>query len=830
MRILFLRFANINSLAGEWAINFEDPAFRDGLFALTGPTGSGKTSVLDALSLALYGRTVRQKISKETNEVMTRGTSSALSEVTFETHGQRFLCTWSQHRARAKTGGNLQPAKRSLTCLTNGKTLCERLNGMDDAVARATGMTFEQFTRSVLLAQGQFDAFLKAKDDERSGILEQVTGTEIYSEIGAEVFARYQQERDKVALLTQQQASVRVLDDESRAALLCECTAAREAKRELSDAVERLQREHAWLDHLNTLRGELVRLQQEGVAYDDRVRQSAPVLERLARAEAARAVDVVYAKADAIRKLAWQRVKVWASRPVDVAAAAAALDDWRRELAVADRLLTHPEAGPPTAEERGWPLVRCALFSLEANRAHSAALPALDAFRINKDAAQAERARAESERAARRPDLESTLRLAREKVELVKRVASLEDQRALLEQGFPCPLCGATEHPYSSGIPLPELAAAQKELDGIEQRLRNLEQAVEAARGAAESAEAALLRQENAVRVFEQGLRDAQARYESSREELKERIASGEEVVREVQAVTDKLKAALVSAGFSNEPHWLDARWNDKDVARSQALKEELAQTGSSLKGRRSQTEELLSRKMSEALTQRSIEEVLAERTEKRAALEQQTQRVADLQAALKADDEAVLLRREQGTALEAQKALFAHWESLNSWIGGENGARFKRYAQGITLRRLLQMANPHLARMTRDRYEMAWAPESQELLPEMIDREQGDVRRAVSNLSGGETFLVSLALALGLSGMASGQLRVDSLFLDEGFGTLDEDALDTALETLAGLQRQGKLIGIISHVPAIKERVRTQIQIVPQAGGRSILRGAGIV
>ena len=140
------------------------------------------------------------------------------------------------------------------------------------------------------------------------------------------------------------------------------------------------------------------------------------------------------------------------------------------------------------------------------------------------------------------------------------------------------------------------------------------------------------------------------------------------------------------------------------------------------------------------------------------------------------------------------------------------------------------QVANPHLARMTRDRYEMVWDPASPELVPEMIDREQGDVRRAASNLSGGETFLVSLALALGLSNMASGRLQVDSLFLDEGFGTLDEDALDTALETLAGLQRQGKLIGIISHVPAIKERIRTQIQIQPQAGGRSILRGAGVI
>jgi len=95
-------------------------------------------------------------------------------------------------------------------------------------------------------------------------------------------------------------------------------------------------------------------------------------------------------------------------------------------------------------------------------------------------------------------------------------------------------------------------------------------------------------------------------------------------------------------------------------------------------------------------------------------------------------------------------------------------------------------------------------------------------------NLSGGETFIVSLALALGLSRMASKNVRVDSLFLDEGFGTLDDDALETALDTLAELQQDGKLIGVISHVPALKERISTQIQVIPETGGRSSLSGPG--
>ncbi|MCP4673316.1 MAG: hypothetical protein GY857_18660, partial [Desulfobacula sp.] len=99
---------------------------------------------------------------------------------------------------------------------------------------------------------------------------------------------------------------------------------------------------------------------------------------------------------------------------------------------------------------------------------------------------------------------------------------------------------------------------------------------------------------------------------------------------------------------------------------------------------------------------------------------------------------------------------------------------------------------------------------------------------RSTKNLSGGESFIVSLALALGLSNMASRNVRVDSLFLDEGFGTLDEQALETALEALAGLHQKGKLIGVISHVATLKLRIATQINIMPLSGGKSSISGPG--
>jgi exonuclease SbcC len=125
------------------------------------------------------------------------------------------------------------------------------------------------------------------------------------------------------------------------------------------------------------------------------------------------------------------------------------------------------------------------------------------------------------------------------------------------------------------------------------------------------------------------------------------------------------------------------------------------------------------------------------------------------------------------------------------------------------------------------DRYLLI-RDDSQPLELNVVDNYQAGEIRSTRNLSGGESFIVSLTLALGLSQMASKKVRVDSLFLDEGFGTLDEETLETALESLSALQQEGKLIGIISHVSALKERISTQISITPLSGGRSMLSGPG--
>ena len=201
MRILKVRVQNINSLKGNWSINLEDPAYAaGGLFAICGPTGAGKSSLLDAICIALYGSTPRLGyLTGSTNEAMTRGTGIMESEVTFLAKGVRYRALYSQRRARNQADGRLQSANIELSRWNDEINNWEILEGkykqrFSERIEEITGLTFSQFTRSALLAQGNFSVFLKAKEDERSNALEAITGTEIYSQISQAVYERYRTE------------------------------------------------------------------------------------------------------------------------------------------------------------------------------------------------------------------------------------------------------------------------------------------------------------------------------------------------------------------------------------------------------------------------------------------------------------------------------------------------------------------------------------------------------------------------------------------------------------------------------------------------------------
>jgi exonuclease SbcC len=161
-------------------------------------------------------------------------------------------------------------------------------------------------------------------------------------------------------------------------------------------------------------------------------------------------------------------------------------------------------------------------------------------------------------------------------------------------------------------------------------------------------------------------------------------------------------------------------------------------------------------------------------------------------------------------------------WQIMRGLIGSHDGSKFRKFAQGVSLDILTHHANKHLQQLS-ERYRLQ-RQEHVDLTLEIIDQFQANCTRPMSSLSGGESFLVSLALALGLSDLAGRNVRIDSLFIDEGFGSLDADALDAAISTLESLHQQNKTIGVISHIDLVKERIHTKINVRRLSAGSSTL------
>ena len=288
----------------------------------------------------------------------------------------------------------------------------------------------------------------------------------------------------------------------------------------------------------------------------------------------------------------------------------------------------------------------------------------------------------------------------------------------------------------------------------------------------------------------------------------------------------DIFKAALASSDFIDEADFMRSRL---PTAERHSLTEQQQQISDTLKQAQSllaQTMQALTKKKAEPLTTEERETLVQQQHLAQNELHRLIEAIGAMSQQLKDNEEKKGNQQAQRQAIAQQKETLQVWRQLNELIGSSSGKKYRTFAQGLTFDIMVTHANAQLHKMS-DRYLLA-RDDNNPLELNVIDNYQGGEIRSTKNLSGGEGFIISLALALGLSQMASHNIRVDSLFLDEGFGTLDEESLDIALDTLTSLQQEGKLIGVISHVQALKERILTQIQVDKLSGGFSKITGPG--
>ena len=1220
MKILRLQFKNLNSLQGEWSIDFTRPEYvSDGIFAITGPTGSGKSTILDAICLALYGQTPRLgKITKSSNELMSRHTGECFAEVTFSTLSGTFCCRWSQHRSRRRPDGEFQAQKHEISDAVTGQIIQSKVQETQQAIEERTGMDFDRFTRSMLLAQGGFAAFLQAEPDRRAPVLEQITGTEIYSTISIKVHERQRSERTKLGLLQADSDAVRLLGDDELTRLESDQALNLELERELSRQVEEASAALRWLQEVARLEEALAGIDNEAAALDAEREAFLPDANRLALARSAAALEHLFAPLqmqrgelhrdtrdlfakealrpamDAALRDAESRYEttesqlrsaieaVATARPIiaqirlldaQIAEKLRACDIRKQELESLDerhrQLESERNTIAGTLESvqadlqtlRSWQdehrgdaeLViglsgirhaldelhradqRVAVAASEVSSARVKVQEARDETATLGPDAAASKARLDEARKAlddlrgsyksqlggstlkslrfdldllrerrrlleeiaalyvsgkelapkitditsgihvleeKRSDSEVRFNLAQklfdmvereaasleERMILAARVRSLEEERQLLADGQPCPLCGSIHHPYAE--------AAGSLPDGDDQALRNAKQAVQEQAAALKSLEIGIAECRKEIEQMEQRrteiaeMREIQVRrclellsaaaitvpareaepvvlaglveaadklgelagkidhLETIEERISEaeadlqqrqetsnagerRLEQADERLRSLQAdllrIEKEHEAAicerdarrkslfgmiesfvagqdtsdpdgLVAALAARSARWqeesdrgtsLEHTWQNSDVAlknlgvQLETLGKELSakraavsDASDAIEADRRERVRLFESKDPDAEEQRldnivlQLREALDEAGDARACARQELvvldtalqdlkrnievrrndiesfedafgrqlllkgfpdetaflgarlpeserMRIEQLAAGLerravdiesRKNDRAARLReeldrglstmpsdevsamfeklqerlrnvrgevgaiarliedneraagelRKKAEAVEAQKSECRRWDILHDLIGSADGKKYRNFAQGLTFEIMIAHANRQLSAMT-DRYLLV-RDLAEPLELSVVDQWQAGEVRSTRNLSGGESFIVSLALALGLSQMSTRNVRVDSLFLDEGFGTLDEEALETALETLSGLQQSGKLIGIISHVPALKERIATQIRVSPLTGGRSALFGPGVV
>jgi exonuclease SbcC len=829
-------------------------------FLVCGPTGAGKTTVLDAMAFALYGAT--SGAERDPRDMRSQhARSDLLTEVEFDFSvgdaAYRILRLPQQERPKKVGEGTTTQNQDATLWALDGDEPRPLAHGWAAVTARVTdllGFRDEQFRQVVMLPQGRFQELLTAKTPERERILATLFATSFYGSIEralreAAGDVREQRQINDVRRADRlRDAGVSThdeLDDVAQAAATAAtdvheaATAASEADARAQAALEAARVSRATLHAAATAASELAVL-------EGRLGEIDAARAELAAAEGAAALADAVADADA-RRGELEKARVDATR-LD-AQAAAAENVCRARLAE----LEAEQARAPARESAA-----AAVRGLEALVAQTRGLGELQSRRdVALAAATTKRHAADAAAAAWRDSAERLAAL--EHLWTTGRAGALS---ASLAPGEPCPVCGSTHHPAPAlpveGAPhdealdrvrheaaallagKDELAATAAKADAavaglqaeLTARLSGLPDGVtdEAEivalldEGTAErdALAAALAQATQAARSAETGLAIARAAAAAAGEaatHCSERCAEAE----------GRLSERLLDAGFADETAWRSAA---REAVRLVELRTALETFTADLAAARDRAARASAAAAGLAtpemgaieLAARTAHDELLEATRRE---QEAASAAASLQQSLKTlrglDQEAAQLDERYGVVGTIA-------DVVNGRGRNTLNLRFQSFVLGAFLDRVLEVASQRLGIMTEGRYDLQRTESARRGRAAGLDLEVADAwtgeTRPVSTLSGGETFMAALSLALGLAEVVqeySGGVRLDTVFIDEGFGSLDEEALELAIDALVTLQEGGRLVGIISHVAELRERVDARLEVAAGKTGSSV-------
>lgn len=336
MKIEKLRLKNLNSIYGGYEIDFTNDRFcSDGIFAIVGRTGAGKSTILDAITLALYGQTPRLgAVTGERNDVISRGSNECLAEVEFSCKYGRFRASFSQKRStRSGAKRSFSMYKQELINLDNGMIITAKPADYRRKIVEITGLNFEQFTKTMLLAQGRFNAFLGMNGEERAELLEELSGTEIYSEISRLTYERKKSEAEQLAAIEQNTRAINILSQEEERVLSEELNAVRAESENLTRQINANQKIFAWLEELDNLERKLTMLDSAERELNERKELFMPDALQLERGCSARNLETKYVRISNIRHQNRSDGKSLESSRIELAGAEKELTLQRKETA-----------------------------------------------------------------------------------------------------------------------------------------------------------------------------------------------------------------------------------------------------------------------------------------------------------------------------------------------------------------------------------------------------------------------------------------------------------------------------------------------------------------
>lgn len=936
MKFKRLTIRNIGSIENKTIDFTTDPLGSASLFLISGPTGSGKSIILDSICLALYGKAVRlDKVSNRENymdpafnctadgsislcdarQLVRRGTTSACATLVFDGNdGREYTASWIAARGKKENINTRLTASRRIIA-SDGTFDANKDAECNECIASAgvVGLKFDEFCRTTLLAQGEFTKFLDSDTREKANILEKVTGTEKFSKIGALINERFKEIQDSAQDLLrdindEEKQPMKAEDRQSLGAEYKELGDMRlslDCERKLASAKKGLLDRQAINDANDAKADARIRTAADQKAtdgYKDAVRISADWKASLdartalkAREEARIAMEKALARRSEMRRtyVLLAGSLIWLE---DSLVQYSGLD---KEMANANENLRkaregyaklNPEAlaeeGRKLSEEKAVleQILKQAQVWLTAKRA-IVRQEVIDAFTPQQSALYHT-----SLGASRKYWMaQERQKVAQDRYDEV--FAGFQDHaaavRASLKEGDTCPVCGSIVTQILTDDAIARILKPYK--DGIEEARGEVEVAKMGCDDVIVGITNASAAKDNQISVW-QG-HNAKVAEASERitslvmqiSTLQQRAATKtaiEEAVGRIISVKNRVRSALCAEDPTSpvkvENKKLESQWADLNMAvernateyctaesgwknESKAVDDFLAANPSfseeyllklSLKSMEDITELDRKVKFVDDMATSANARKEACKTEREAIAAEIKSRgyvfaegetseslemaIADLDAAisgidtkrgaienaLEADDAKITSMARTREDYDKIRPKLTSYETLNSLFGQGGGALFKKIAQSHLLGVLLENANFYLSQFT-DRYELMRQEGSLVVL--MKDKQQDEAPRPANTLSGGESFMASLALALGLSSFNSSDFSSDTIFIDEGFGTLSPTCLKNVYETLSSLRKVvGKKVGIISHVEELKEEIHPQIVVEPIGNGLS--------